>query len=37
MLISTEAPAGTRYSPSCQGTVTVRPITGITGRARMPS
>ena len=37
MLISTAVRAGTRYSPSCQGSVTRRAITGITGRDRITS
>ena len=37
MLIVTGVSAGTAYSPSRHGTVTRRPIIGITGRERMPS
>ena len=37
MLISTELSAGTPYSPSRQGTVTMRPMIGITGRERIVS
>jgi hypothetical protein len=37
MLMSTGVFAGTVYSPSRQGTVTRRPIIGITGRERIPS
>ena len=37
MLIVTGVSASTAYSPRRQGTVTRRPIIGITGRARMPS
>ena len=37
MLIATAVPAGTPYSPSRQGTVTRRPIIGITGRERIVS
>src|SRR3954449_9939476 len=37
MLIDTGVSAGTTWSPRRQGTVTRRPMIGITGRERIPS
>ncbi len=37
MLTATPVSAGMPYSPSCHGTVTRRPVTGITGRTRIAS